>query len=45
MYEFAPDELVFMQRMLTHFMAGKSVEACAEAVIADDARLFDAVMK
>lgn len=45
MYDFTPDELVFMQRMLPHFMAGKSVEACPEAVIAEDARIFEKLMK
>jgi len=39
---FTTDELVFIQRMLPHFMAGKSVEECAKAVIDDDARLFSA---
>lgn len=35
-------ELIFAQRMLPHFMAGKSVAVAAEAVLADDARLFSA---
>jgi len=45
MPDFTPAELVFMKRMLPHYMAGKSVEACAEAVIAYDARVFGEVMK
>lgn len=33
-------ELVFVQRMLPHFLAGKSVEQAARAVLDDDTRLF-----
>lgn len=33
-------EVVFVRRMLPHFMAGKSVEDAAAAVLADDERLF-----
>lgn len=35
-------ERIFVQRMLPHFMAGKSVEDSARAVLADDERLFEA---
>lgn len=35
-------ELVFAQRMLPHFLAGKSVEEAARAVVEDDTRLFEA---
>lgn len=34
--------LIFAQRMLPHFMDGKSVEEAARAVLADDVRLFEA---
>lgn len=33
-------EKIFVQRMLPHFMTGKSVEDCAKAVLEDDERLF-----
>ncbi|TPM89837.1 hypothetical protein [Mesorhizobium sp. B2-1-3A] len=36
----SPSELIFAQRMLPHFMAGQSAVEAAEAVIADDARIF-----
>lgn len=36
-------ELIFVQRMLPHFMAGKPVEECAKAVLADDERLYIAL--
>lgn len=36
------DEMTFVQRMLPHFLAGKSVEDCAKAVLEDDVRLFSA---
>lgn len=36
------DELIFTQRMLPHFMAGKSAAEAAQAVIDDDARIFNA---
>lgn len=36
-------ELIFAQRMLPHFMAGKSAVEAAQAVLEDDARLFNAV--
>jgi hypothetical protein len=35
-------ELVFAQRMLPHFLAGKSAAESATAVLEDDARLFGA---
>jgi hypothetical protein len=38
----SPAELTFMQRMLPHFLAGKSVEEAARAVLDDDARIFEA---
>ena len=34
------DDLVFAQRMLPHFLAGKSAREAAAAVIDDDARLL-----
>ena len=37
------DELVFAQRMLPHFLAGKPVYEAAKAVLEDDARLFEAL--
>jgi hypothetical protein len=37
-----PDELVFVRRMLPHFMAGKNVVESARAVLDDDVRLFAA---
>lgn len=40
-----PEELVFAQRMLPHFMAGKSPAEAAEAVIADDWRLLAAIIQ
>lgn len=40
--ELSGAELVFVQRMLPHFMAGKSVEDAARAVLDDDVRLFTA---
>lgn len=40
--ELSGAELIFVQRMLPHFMAGKSVEEAARAVLDDDARLFSA---
>lgn len=42
MAQLTPDELVFVQRMLPHFIAGMSVEQAAEAVLNDDARLLHA---
>ena len=36
-------ELVFVKRMLPHFLAGKSAEECAKAVLADDERLYIAL--
>lgn len=36
-------ELVFAQRTLPHFMAGKSAVEAAEAVLADDLRLVGAI--
>ena len=33
-------ELIFAQRMLPHFMAGKTAIEAAQAVIEDDARIF-----
>lgn len=35
-------EMIFVQRMLPHFLAGKSVEDAARAVLDDDTRLFTA---
>lgn len=35
-------ELIFAQRMLPHFLAGKSVNDAARAVLEDDARIFEA---
>jgi hypothetical protein len=40
--ELTKDELIFAQRMLPHFMAGKSALEAAQAVMDDDARLFTA---
>lgn len=40
--ELTADEMTFVKRMLPHFLAGKSVEECARAVLDDDARLFTA---
>jgi hypothetical protein len=40
--DLTPAELVFLNRMLPHFMAGKSVVESAKAVVEDDARLFEA---
>lgn len=39
------DEMTFMQRMLPHFMAGKTAAEAAAAVLEDDQRLVAAVMK
>ena len=44
-YQFTKDELTFMQRMLPHFMAGKSAIEAAEAVLEDDARLLGAAFE
>ena len=41
--ELTKDELIFVQRMLPHFLAGKSVEDAAKAVVEDDERLFAAL--
>ena len=41
--ELTEAEKVFIQRMLPHFLAGKSVEECAKAVLEDDERLYAAV--
>lgn len=38
-----PAEQIFIQRMLPHFMAGKSVEESARAVLADDERIMNEV--
>lgn len=35
-------ELVFAQRMLPHFLAGKTAAEAAQAVLADDERIFEA---
>jgi len=35
-------ELVFAERMLPHFLAGKSALEAAQAVLDDDARIFTA---
>lgn len=37
-------ELIFVRRMLPHFLAGKSVEESAKAILADDIRLFSALL-
>lgn len=34
-----PDELVFVQRMLPHVLAGKSFDEAAQAVLDDDQRI------
>ncbi|CAN7394557.1 hypothetical protein [Neorhizobium sp. LjRoot104] len=41
--ELTDAELVFVKRMLPHFIAGKSVEESAAAILEDDARLFTAL--
>jgi hypothetical protein len=33
--------MIFAQRMLPHFMAGKSVQECARAVLDDDIRILN----
>ncbi len=38
-------DLVFVQRMLPHFLAGKTPAEAAAAVIEDDCRLFAATCK
>jgi hypothetical protein len=40
----SPAELIFAQRMLPPFMAGKSAAEAAKAVLADDERLFIAFL-
>lgn len=40
-----PGEIIFLRRMLPHFMAGKTVEQAAQAVLADDQRLFLALVE
>lgn len=40
---FTDSEMVFINRMLPHFMAGKSVEESARAVLDDDDRLYVAL--
>lgn len=40
--ELSVAELVFVQRMLPHFMAGMSAAEAAAAVLDDDVRLFTA---
>lgn len=37
-----PSELIFARRMLPHFLAGKSAEEAAEAVLDDDAWILGA---
>jgi hypothetical protein len=44
MAEISKDEMTFMQRMLPHFIAGKSAEEAARAVLDDDARIMNAAM-
>lgn len=39
------DEEIFARRMLPHFMAGKSPEEAARAVLEDDARLLAALVE
>jgi len=41
--DFSKEEIVFLKRMLHHFIEGKSVEDCAKAVIEDDERIFEAL--
>ncbi len=36
-------EQTFIARMLPHFLAGKSVEECARAVLDDDQRIMNEV--
>ena len=36
-------ELIYLQRMLPHVAAGKSIEAAARAVLDDDQRIMNAV--
>lgn len=40
--DLTPAELVFVKRMLPHYLAGKTVEQAAAAVIEDDERIFAA---
>ena len=42
--QFAPAELVFMQRMLPFFEAGQTVEQAAASVIERDQQIVSAVM-
>lgn len=37
------DEMIFAERMLHHFLAGKTPEEAARAVLDDDARIMNAV--
>lgn len=41
----ARDEMVFAERMLPHYLAGKSAAECARAVLDDDARIVTAFFK
>jgi hypothetical protein len=41
-HQFTEAEIVFMKRMLPHFMAGKDVVESAKSVVADDERLMAA---
>lgn len=41
--ELTPDELIFVKRMLPHYLAGHSVEEAARLVLEDDGRLLSAV--
>lgn len=37
-------EMTFVKRMLPHFLAGKSAQEAAEAVLADDNRIANAIL-
>lgn len=41
--DLTPAEQVFVKRMLPHYLAGKSIEEAAAAVLADDERIFAAL--
>ena len=43
MTELTAAEMIFAQRMLPHFMSGKSFREAAQAVLDDDGRLLSAV--
>jgi hypothetical protein len=44
MTELTASEITFAKRMLPHFMAGKTFEQAADAVLEDDVRLLVAVI-